>query len=81
MAASVESEVFSALHAATGARRSLRSAQQNERRAVVMFIDRARAACWSWTRIGEALGISEVAARRYYERNRKNMRGMGRERV
>jgi len=55
------------------ARELAEQVREQERVAVVCFIDEARKHDWPWSRIGKALNISDNAARSYYERNNEKV--------
>jgi hypothetical protein len=61
-------------------RREREYAQRRERKATVLFMDAALADGWTWGQIGEAVGISAVAARRYYGRNVEGEKNVHRDR-
>jgi hypothetical protein len=44
-------------------------AAEAERRAVMVFMQMALEHDWTWKQIGDALGISDTGARRYFDRN------------
>ena len=44
----------------------------------LQFMSMAQAEGWSWKRIGDALGVSDVAAQRYFDRNFKGGNGVRR---
>ncbi len=70
MAVSREETALESLKLAIAAREELERVQAHHGRHHLRFLRDARAAGWSWTRIGDSLGLSEVAVRRYWERNR-----------
>lgn len=74
MSASAEAALTRAMHDALEAREGARRHLVWERRATIRFMDEALHNHWSWPKIGEALGITDTAARRYYERNRRKVR-------
>lgn len=57
-------------------RASLERAQREEREAVVALIREALLCHWSWRKIASCLGVSDTAARRYYERNHMKVRSI-----
>ncbi len=76
MSAAAERHIALCLHSAREARVVHGRAESRERLAVVTFIDEALRQQWSWSRIGEALGVTDTAARRYYQRNRRKIRSV-----
>lgn len=76
MSAGAESAVVSRLYAAKARRVDLRVAERREREATIAFMDAALAMRMSWEHIGQALGVSGTAARRYYARNRRKVRSV-----
>lgn len=76
MSASAETALNTALHRAVQARTELDKARAVERRSVVAFMDEALYQRTSWEKIGEALGVSGTGARRYYQRNRRQVRSV-----
>lgn len=75
MSASAEAAVTGRLYEARQARQLLSNARTSERDATVTFVDEALLSHWTWERIGTSLGITATAARRYYQRNRRNTHG------
>jgi hypothetical protein len=76
MSVDAEFRVRRTLIEALSAKEAVRAAQEHERKRVVMFVDEALASHWSWPQIGRSLGVSATGARRYYERNRRKVRGV-----
>jgi len=78
MAASSEEEAKASLRLAIESRAVLDRAQAEHDRHYLRFLRDARRAEWSWYRIGKALGLSEVAVRRHWQRNRHRADRTGR---
>lgn len=76
MSASAEQTLIELAEAAREARAGLKGSVDAERRATVAFMDEALLARWSWNRIADVLSVSDVAARRYYQRNRQKVRSV-----
>lgn len=76
MSAATEMSIRAALEDSLAARGRLQSAQEAERLRTIEFMDEALAAHWGWKGIGRALGVTDTAARRYYERNRRKVRSV-----
>lgn len=72
MAASLEAEALSSLKAARGARAILTAAQRDHEDAYLRFIRDSLSAGWSFYRIADAIGLSDTAVRRYWQRNRQH---------
>lgn len=77
MSVSAEQALRSSLHEATRQRARLREREREEREATIRFMDEALHNHWSWSKVGEALGVTDTAARRYYQRNRRKVRVPG----
>lgn len=73
MSAAAEQTLFASLADARRYREYLRVAKDAERIATIQFMNEALLQRWAWPRIGDALGISATAARRYYERNKRDV--------
>lgn len=56
---------------ALDAREALEECQERHQRAYLRYLRDARRAGWSWERIAQTLELSDVAVRRYWERNRQ----------
>lgn len=69
MSAQAEIRLYEALMDAIEARQSLEGARELERRQTWRYMHEARRQHVSWRNIGAALGISDIAAKKYYERN------------
>lgn len=78
MAASLDEEALVSLGLARLSRDAAAKAQGQAARDHLRFLRDARRAGWSWPRIGKAIGLSEVAVRRYWQRNRHRADRMGR---
>lgn len=77
MAVSVEQNVHALRHWAIVRRDAQIAAEEESRKATVMFMHEALHARWTWDQIGAALKISGTGARRYYERNRRAVTVVG----
>lgn len=76
MTALAEQAIMSAMQRAKGKKLELDGATEREREATVEYMRLALDAGWSWTRIGQGLGISATGARRYYNRNHRRVRSV-----
>lgn len=70
MAASHDQTASLALADALAKRERKEAVEREYADAYLRFLRDARAAGWSWSRIGDALGISDRAAEKYWTRNR-----------
>lgn len=77
MAASLDQAAVGALADALDKRERRDAADAEYADAYLRFLRDARAAGWSWRRIGDGLGISDRAAERYWDRNRMRAGRLG----
>jgi hypothetical protein len=75
MSARAEQVLNERLELAIVAKRRRAGAAESERRCVVAFIDEALHQHKTWDEIGAMLEMTGTGARRYYNRNRRNIRG------
>ena len=78
MAATREDEALASLRELQSEREKLDIARRQHGRAYLRYLRDARAAGWSWMRIGRSIGLSDVAVRRHWDRNRHSAGRMGR---